>query len=510
MGIMTNIHKKIITTAQNNLLYIVSSYFSQEKYQSTKFNPFIICQPDEERKDKIIENYPVLSYKYDEPHIKYTKFEYRQIQVLQMIMLTPRIFIALTEEEIILWNDPLKISFPYFERFRNNKNLEIRNKNLTKFNDDLFYLTYEIFSKNENANDIGLQFVLYSAKKIINEGKISELFFINKIEKVFPIKDNQVFVINGKNMQIIDIIKKRIVKTDNNLEYLDFDISYAKYLFNDLILLSSNKKNKSIIYNAETKSLLYFIEDSIHTSFNLGLNKVLVLGQKIKEILLLPDMYVLSLDQYETDIFNSLEYKSFYPVDDKRFLFINYKSKKLKEVFINELNELIITKEISFPNEFINFCPFIYSYENLTRLLCALFICRDQTYQIFNHELMNLIEGDEKEQTFSSIKRLFLNFFLIDKNYFKNYFNDKFLENKNNIENDYTAYIPYSIINSNVNSTLNLGLYRNKKLYELNTICNFFEPNLKSEIINSNDSKDIYIITLIKNIFIFIIIAILS
>ena len=505
MGIMTNIHKKIITTAQNNLLYIVSSYFSQEKYQSTKFNPFIICQPDEERKDKIIENYPVLSYKYDEPHIKYTKFEYRQIQVLQMIMLTPRIFIALTEEEIILWNDPLKISFPYFERFRNNKNLEIRNKNLTKFNDDLFYLTYEIFSKNENANDIGLQFVLYSAKKIINEGKISELFFINKIEKVFPIKDNQVFVINGKNMQIIDIIKKRIVKTDNNLEYLDFDISYAKYLFNDLILLSSNKKNKSIIYNAETKSLLYFIEDSIHTSFNLGLNKVLVLGQKIKEILLLPDMYVLSLDQYETDIFNSLEYKSFYPVDDKRFLFINYKSKKLKEVFINELNELIITKEISFPNEFINFCPFVYSYENLTRLLCALFICRDQTYQIFNHELMNLIEGDEKEQTFSSIKRLFLNFFLIDKNYFKNYFNDKFLENKNNIENDYTAYIPYSIINSNVNSTLNLGLYRNKKLYELNTICNFFEPNLKSEIINSNDSKDIYIITLIKNIFIYII-----
>ena len=149
---MTNIHKKIITTAQNNLLYIVSSYFSQEKYQPTKFNPFIICQPDEEKKDKIIENFPVLSYKYDEPHIKYTKYEYRHIQVLQMIMLSPRIFVALTEEEIILWNDPLKISFPYFERFRNNKNLEILNKNLTKFNDDLFYLTYEIVSKKENDN----------------------------------------------------------------------------------------------------------------------------------------------------------------------------------------------------------------------------------------------------------------------------------------------------------------------------------------------------------------------
>ena len=497
MGIMTNIHKKIITTAQNNLLYIVSSYFSQEKYQPTKFNPFIICQPDEEKKDKIIENFPVLSYKYDEPHIKYTKYEYRQIQVLQMIMLSPRIFVALTEEEIILWNDPLKISFPYFERFRNNKNLEILNKNLTKFNDDLFYLTYEIVSKKENDNDIGLQFVLYSAKMIIKEGKICEYFFINKIENVFPINENQVFVINGRSMQIIDITNKKIAKTDINLEYLNFDISYAKYLFNDLILLSSNKQNKSIIYNAETKSLLYFIEGSIHTSINLGLNKVLVLGPKIKEILVLPDMFVLSLEQYETDIFNSLESKSFYPIDDKKFLFINHKSKKLKEVFINEFNELIITKEIECPNEFINFCPFVYSYENISRLLCALFICRDQTYQIFNHELINLIEGDESEQTFSSIKRLFLNFFLIDKNNL-NYFKD-------NNGDDYIAYMPYSIINTNGNSTLNLGLYRNKKLYELNSFFNFFEPNLKSDIIYSNDSQDIYIITLIKSIFIYII-----
>ena len=188
MGIMTNIHKKIITTAQNNLLYIVSSYFSQEKYQSTKFNPFIICQPDEERKDKIIENYPVLSYKYDEPHIKYTKFEYRQIQVLQMIMLTPRIFIALTEEEIILWNDPLKISFPYFERFRNNKNLEIRNKNLTKFNDDLFYLTYEIVSKKENVTFLERQLEgkrpRFSLRKLIETYEIKPEKTINLCEIV--------------------------------------------------------------------------------------------------------------------------------------------------------------------------------------------------------------------------------------------------------------------------------------------------------------------------------------
>ena len=509
MGIMTNIQKKIITTAQNNLLYIVSSYFSQEKYQNTKFNQFIMCQPDEEKKDKIIENFPVLSFTYDEKHIKYRKYEYRQITVLQMIMMTPRIFIVLTGEEIILWNDSLKISFVYFEKFRNKKNFEIINKSLIKFDDDLFWLSYEIIPKNKNENDIsGLQFMLYSAKKIINEGKIIELFFINKIDQVFPINKDQVFAIKNNEIQIIDIATKIVIKTDNNLKYINFDISYAKYLFNDLVLLSSNTKNSSIIYNTENKSLLFFIEDSIKISFNLGLNKVIVLGQKIKEILLLPDMYVLSLEQYETDIFNSIEYKSFYPIDENSFIFINHQTKKLKKVFINELNELIITKEIICPNEFINFCPFVYTYENYTRLLCFLFICRDQTYQIFNHELINLIEGDESEQTFSSTKRLFMNFFVDEKNkfnYFNNHINDKSLEYKKSIDNDYIAYIPFSIINSNGNSTLNFGLYRNKKLYELNSFCNFFEPNLKSEIIFSNNSKDIYIITLIKNIFIYII-----
>ena len=302
MGIMTNIHKKIIITAQNNLLYIVSSYFSQEKYQNTKFNQFIMCQPDEEKKEKIIENFPVLSFKYDEPHIKYTKYEYRQIKVLQMIMLTPRIFIVLTEEEIILWNDSLKISYAYFEKFRNNKNFEIKDKTLNKFDDDLFWLSYEIEPKKNNKNGkdmIGLQFVLYSAKKIINEGKITELFLINKIDHIFPINANQVFAIIKKKIQIIDISTKKVVKTDNNLEYIIFPVSYANYLFNDLILMSSKDKNKAIIYNAENKSLLYFIEDYIQSCFNLGLNKVIVLGPKIKEILLLPDMYVLSLEQYE-------------------------------------------------------------------------------------------------------------------------------------------------------------------------------------------------------------------
>ena len=515
MGIINNIHKNILSTAQNNLLYIVSSYFSQEKFQNTAFNQFIMCQPDTDKKDKIIENYPILQYIHDEQNIKYTKYEYRQIKVLQMILLTPRIFIVLTEEEIILWNDSLKISLSFFDKYRNNQNLEILDKNLIRFDDDLFSISYEIKSKNQkktNEDDIGFQYYLFSAKKIINEGKISEIFFINKINQAFPINKNQIFVINGKKIQIIDILSKDIIKEDNNLDYIQFDISYAKYIFNDLVLLSCNKQNKSVIYSADKKSLLYFIDDSIINSFNLGKNKVIIIGPKIKEILLLPDMYVLSLEQYETDIFNSLENKSFYEINDTCFLFINHKSKKLKEVFINELNELIITKEIICPTEFITFCPFVYTYEEYTRLLCSLFICKDQTYQILNHELLNLIEGEESEQVFSSIKRLFLNYFFVDENYydyFKYNFNNnnlnKSLTKQNNSEYSNMVYISYSIICSNGNSTLNFALYKNKKMYELNSFCNFFEPNLKSEIIYSNNFKDIYIIAIIKNILVYII-----
>ena len=518
MGIINNIHKNILSTAQNNLLYIVSSYFSQDKYQNSKLNQFIMCQPDIEKKEKIIENYPILQYIYNEKHIKYTKYEYRQIKVLQMIMLTPRIYIVLTEEEIILWNDSLKISMGFFEKYRNNPNYEILNKNLAKFDEDLFSLTYEIISKkvNKNNNDTTkLQFFLFSAKKIINEGKISEIFFISEVNQIFPINKNQVFTANGKNIQIIDIITKKIIKEDDNLGYLDFDISYAKYLFNDLILLSSEKIKKSVIYSVDKKSLLYFIDDSINNSFNLGKSKVVIIGQKIKEILLLPDMYVLSLQQYETDIFNSLQYKSFYEINDTCFLFINHKSKKLKEVFINDLNELIITKEIACPTDFITFCPFVYTYEEKSNLLCSLFISKDQTYQILNHELLNLIEGEESEQVFSSIKRLFMNYFLINDNYY-DYFKYNFpnttnpnlnrsLINQNSSEFNNMAYISYSIICTNGNSTLNFALYKNKKLYELNSYCNYFEPNLKSDIIYSDNSKDIYIMSVIKNLFIYII-----
>ena len=512
-GIIENIKNKIINTAQSNLLYIVSYYFTQEKYQYIKGNPFIMCQPKEQNNSKKINNFPLISFKFEYPHIKYTKYEYKQMNVLQIIMLTPKIFISLTDEGLQLWHESFgiqKITSQFFDKLKSINNSEIINRNLEKFDDDLFFLTFEIIPKynnnnlNKNITELkGFQFVLFSANKIINEGKISKLFSINKINTTFPINKKKIFVSVKNEMKIIDIIEKKIIKVDQNLELLKFNISFAKHLFEDIILISSFNEKKSIIYSVDKSAILYFISDKIIISFPLGKNKVVLIGDKIKEILLLPDMYVLSLNQYETDIFNSIENKSFYSINENKFLFINHKNKKLKEVYINENNELIITKDIVCPNEFITFCPLIYTYENMTELLCSLFICKDQTYKITNHELNNLIINENnEEQIYSSIKRLFINFFELDKYNNKEINNYSFINQINNFDN---IYIPYSIISPNGSSTLNFALYKNKKLYELNSFYNYFDPNMKTDIIANINSKDIYILSIIKNMIIYIV-----
>ena len=518
-GIIENIKNKIINKAQSNLLYIVSYYFTQENYQN-KGNPFIMCHPKFENDNKKVNNFPLISFKFDYPNIKYTKYEYRQMNILQMIMLTPQVFISLTEEGLQLWHESFgiqKISTQFFDRLKRINKSDIINKQLSKFDDDLFFLTFEIIQNNNNINNNlvkinnelkGFQFVLFSAKKIINEGKITEIFSINKeVNTAFPIDKNKIFISIKSEIKIIEIYQKKIIKTDKNLELFKFDISFAKYLFKDIILMSSFNDNKSIIYSIDKLGIIYFISDKIISTFTLGSNKVVLIGEKIKEILLLPDMYALSLSQYETDIFNAIETKSFYSINENSFLFINYKNKKLKEVVINENNELIITKDISCPNEFITFCPFVYTYENITRLLCSLFICRDQTYSITDHELNNLIISDNEEQIYSSIKRLFLNFFEIDKNNngelsSTDSTNPSLMKQLNDFDN---IYIPYSIISPNGSSSLNFAIYKNKKLYELNSFYNYFEPNMKSEIIYNNSSKNIYILSIIKNQFIYII-----
>ena len=512
-GIIENEKNKIIKTAQKNLLYLVSYYFTQKEYNNSKLNSFIICQPKAENKNKKINNFPLISFKFDEPHIKYTKYEYRQMNIFQMIMLTPQIFISLTDEGLQLWHDLngiQKISAQFFDKLKNINTSEIKNRQLTKYDNDLFYLTFEMFPKynniNKNKNELyGLQFVLFSAKKIITEGKIIELFSINKIDNAFPINEKQILILIKNEIKIIDIYEKKIIKTDKNLQLLNIKISYVKSVFDNIILISSFKDNKSIIYSIDKSDILYFIPDKIHTLFTLGNNKVVLIGKNIKELLLLPDLYVLSLEQYETDIFNSIETKTFYSINDNTFLFINHKNKRLKEVFINENNELIITKDVLCPNEFITFCPFTYTYENITQLLCSLFICQDLSYKILNHELNNLIDNDDNEQIYSSIKRLFLNFFEFEKSNTgeissSNSTNPSIAKQLNEFEN---IFIPYSIISSNGNSTLNFALYKNKNLYELNSSYNYFDPNMKMEIIDNK--KDYYIISIIKNMIVYIV-----
>ena len=512
-GIIENDRNKIITTAQKNLLYLFSYYFTQEDYQNNKHNSFIICQPKTDNKNKKINNFPLISFKFEEPHIKYTKYEYRQMNIFQIIMLTPQIFISLTDEGLQLWHDSngiQKINAQFFDKLKSINTSEIKNRQLTKYDDDLFFLTFEMYPKyknlNKNKNELyGLQFVLFSAKKIINEGKITELFSINKIDNAFPINKKQILIVIKNEIKIIDIYDKKLIKTDKNFPLLNINISFSKYIFDNIILISSFNDNKSIIYSIDKSDILYFIPDKINTLFTLGNNKVVLIGKDVKELLLLPDLYVLSLDQYETDIFNSIETKSFYSINENTFLFINHKNKKLKEVFINENNELIITKDIICPNEFITFCPFTYTYENITQILCSLFICQDQTYKILNHELNDLIENDGNEHFFSSIKRLFLNFFEFDKNNngeisSSNSTNQSVSKQLNDFDN---IIIPYSIILPNGESTLNFAIYKNKKLYELNSCYNYFDPNMKIETINNK--KDFYIISIIKNMIIYIV-----
>ena len=248
-GFLESEKVKLLNKAQNNLIYIVSYFFTQDKSppNNQSKNPFIMCQPTSKKEDKSIKSYPLTSFKFEDRFIKYTKYEYRQINVLQMIMLTPEIFVSLTDEGLQLWYESYgiqKISAQFFDKLKNINKSEIRDKKLTKFNNDLFFLTFTMipnsyFNNNQsnnklNLNDLqGLQFVLFSAKKIITEGKITELFSINKLDFVFPINENQLFTINKREIKILDITEKKIIKTDKNLEILKFPISFAKHLFED-------------------------------------------------------------------------------------------------------------------------------------------------------------------------------------------------------------------------------------------------------------------------------------
>ena len=130
-----------IKKAQNNLQYIVSYYFTQEKQPQKIRNPFVMCKQTQE--EKKANTYPLISYKYNKNNLKYTKYEYRQFNIIQMIMLTPDIFVTLTEEGLQLWynnNGIQKITSQFFEKIKSNNNADITNYQLKKFNNDLFFL----------------------------------------------------------------------------------------------------------------------------------------------------------------------------------------------------------------------------------------------------------------------------------------------------------------------------------------------------------------------------------
>jgi hypothetical protein len=281
-----------------------------------------------------------------------------------------------------------------------------------------------------------------------------------------------------------------------------------------LVLISSKSKKRALIYSTNKLNSINDINDYIEIAFSLGKDKVILIGKNIKEILFFPQMQLLFLNQYETDIFGSYETKTFYPINNNTFYFLNHKNRKLKEVFLNEYNELIIKKEIVCPLNTINFCPFIYSAPagkgtegGNSNLLCALFICKEQIYYLRDENIEELFISENEPPFYSSTKRLFLSF--LENKYIEmikpiegiaNESNNKII--KKEMKN---IYLPFIIFSTSGDFTLNFASMKNKYLTELDPVCNVNDQDLKIEIITGNNSKEIYIISIIKNSLIYIV-----
>ena len=528
-GIFGSSKNQEMIKAQNNLQYIVSYYFTQERQPNKTKNPFIMCQQtQEEKKNK---NFPIISFKYDKNNLKYTKYDYRQFNIIQMIMLTPNIFISLTEEGLQLWYDNngiQKITTQFFDKIKSNNNADITNCEIKKFNNDLFFLSFKVnqrqhsgsinvnlYNNFNKVNELlGLQFILFSADKIIKEGKFIEIFSINKINFAFCISDSQIITI-GSEIKIIDFLNKKVFKIDKNCEILNYPITKVFYLTQDLILISSKFKKYSVIYSANNMSIIYEIEDFIELAFNLGNDKIIIIGNFIKEIIFLPDIQVLSLKQYETDIFESFENKTFYPINDNTFFIINHKNRKLKKIFMNQENELIIKDEILCPLDTLKFCPFCFqgtknleSSNSSSEFFCALFICKEQTYYLKNENLNDFsILDNSFSSLYSSTKRLFFS-----------YFENTFIEISKPIEGVIdpskniairkqvtNIYLPFISLSTSGESKLNFAIMKNKNLHELDININVFDQEIKTELINKENENEIYILSILKNSLIYLV-----
>ena len=527
-GIVGEERSKEIKQSQNNLHWIVSYCFTQEIIPKKTKNPFIICQAAQE--DKKIKNFPLVSFKFDKNDIKYTKFEYRQFKIIQMIMMTPGVFVSLTEEGLQIWYERKgiqKITAQFFDKIKNNSNSDIRNCEIKKFDNDLFFLTFSVYKKPNSVSNSsqsltynkisdlhGTQFVLFSINKILKEEKIVELFSINRIDFAFPISPSQVFTLNKEEIKVLDFRDKKIFKIDKNLDILKYPINYSCYLVEDLVLISSKSKKRALIYSTNKLNSINNINDYIEIAFSLGKDKVILIGKNVKEILFFPQMQLLFLNQYETDIFGSYETKTFYPINNNTFYFLNHKNRKLKEVFLNEYNELIIKKEIICPLNTINFCPFTNSAQTEkdvegynSNLLCALFICKEQTYYLRDENIEELFISENEPPFYSSTKRLFLSF--LENKYIEMIKPIEGIADESNnkiIKKEMKSiYLPFIIFSTSGDFTLNFASMKNKYLTELDCVFNVNDQDLKIEIITGNNSKEIYIISIIKNTLIYIV-----
>ena len=193
----------------------------------------------------------------------------------------------------------------------------------------------------------------------------------------------------------------------------------------------------------------------------------------------------------------------FYPISDTTFLSLNHKNRKLKEIFMNESNELIIKNEILCPLNLINFCPFSIesSFSNNNIFLCGLFICKNQTYFLKDENLDELSLSEKSLSSYSSTKRLFLS-----------YFENKYIEtiksieglvdpekNKEKKKEVLDIFLPFIILTEAGESTLNFAKIKNKILNELNIQLNIFDQNIKTELINKKNNSEIFIVSIIKN-----------
>ena len=293
-------------------------------------------------------------------------------------------------------------------------------------------------------------------------------------------------------------------KIDKNLDILKSKIDFCCYLIQDLILISSKSSKFSLIYSTNKLNSMYEIDDYIEIAFNLGLDKFILIGKKVKQIVSYPDMQILPLNDYETDIFSSFEEKTFYPINNNTFYYINHKNRKLKEIMLNEYKELIVKKEKISPLDFVKFCPFKLEGNDGDIFICGLFICKDQIYYIINENFEDLLIEDNSPNYHSSIKRLFISIFEQTFNElvtFENLVNNKNELIQKETKNTILQYIQYS---NSGDSKLNLALMKNNSLTELDGSCCFLDKKIISQVITNGTNKEIYIFSIIKNSYIYI------